>query len=50
MRSSDNTDLRNRRSALSIASAGVRKKWNMRRQYSYKIVTADFYSLTTVIA
>ncbi len=50
MRSIDNTNLRYGRSALSIASAGVRKKWNMRRQYSSKIDTADFYSLPTIIA
>ena len=30
---------------LSVASAGVQKRWNMKREYSSKIDTADFYSL-----
>ena len=33
MRSIDNTNHRYGRSTLSVASAGVHKKWNMRRQY-----------------
>ena len=40
MRSIDNTNHRYGRSTLSVASAGVHKKWNMRRQYSSKIETA----------
>ena len=48
MRSIDNTNYRYGRSTLSLASAGVQKKWNMRRQYSSKIDTADFYSLPTI--
>ena len=48
MRSIDNTNYRYGRSTLSLASAGVKKKWNMRRQYSSKIDTADFYSLPTI--
>ena len=48
MRSIDNTNYRYGRSTLSLASAGVHKKWNMRRQYSSKIDTADFYCLPTV--
>ena len=50
MRSIDNTNHRYGRSTLSVASAGVHKKWNMRRQYSSKIDTADFYCLPTIIA
>ena len=48
MRSIDNTNYRYGRSTLSLASAGVHKKWNMRRQYSSKIDTADFYSLPRI--
>ena len=50
MRSIDNTNHRYGKSTLSIASAGVQKKWNMRRQYSSKIDTANFYSLPTIRA
>ena len=48
MKSIDNTNYRYGRSTLSLASAGVQKKWNMRRQYSSKIDTADFYSLPRI--
>ncbi len=48
MRSIDNTNYRYGRSTLSLASAGVQKRWNMRRQYSSKIDTADFYFLPTI--
>jgi len=50
MQSIDNTNYRYGRSTLSLASAGVHKKWNMRRQYSSKIDTADFYSLPVIRA
>jgi DNA polymerase V len=50
MRSIDNTNYRYGRATLSLASAGVHKKWNMRRQYSSKIDTADFYCLPTIRA
>ncbi len=50
MQSIDNTNYRYGRSTLSLASAGVHKKWNMRRQYSSKIDTADFYCLPTIRA
>ncbi len=50
MRSIDNTNYRYGRSTLSLASAGVQKRWNMRRQYSSKIDTADFYSLPKIKA
>src|SRR5210317_367432 len=50
MRSIDNTNHRYGRSTLSVASAGVQKRWNMKREYSSKIDTADFYSLPTIRA
>ncbi|MBD1141373.1 Y-family DNA polymerase [Pelagibacterales bacterium SAG-MED39] len=50
MRSIDNTNYRYGRSTLSLASAGFQKKWNMRRQYSSKIDTADFYCLPKIKA
>ena len=50
MQSIDNTNYRYGRSTLSLASAGVHKKWNMRREYSSKIDTADFYCLPKIKA
>ena len=50
MRSIDNTNYRYGRSTLSLASAGVQKRWNMRREYSSKIDTADFFSLPRIKA
>ena len=50
MKSIDNTNYRYGRSTLSLASAGVKKRWNMRREYSSKIDTADFYSLPMIKA
>ncbi len=50
MRSIDKTNYRYGRSTLSLASAGIHKKWNMRREYSSKIDTADFYSLPKIRA
>ena len=50
MKSIDNTNYRYGRSTLSLASAGVHKKWNMRKEYSSKIDTADFYSLPMIKA
>ncbi len=50
MRSIDNTNYRYGRSTLSVASAGVYKKWNMRREHSSKIDTADFYSIPKIKA
>ena len=43
-----NTNYRYGRSTLSLASAGVQKRWNMRREHSSKIDTADFYLLPTI--
>ena len=48
MQSIDKTNYRYGRSTLSLASAGVQKKWNMKRQYSSKIDTACFNFLPTV--
>jgi len=48
MKSIDNTNYRYGRSTLSLASAGVHKKWDSRRQHYSKIDTADFYSLPTI--
>ena len=48
MKSIDNTNYRYGRSTLSIASAGVRKRWNTRRQHYSKIDTANFYCLPTI--
>jgi len=50
MKSIDNTNYRYGRSTLSLASAGVHKKWSSRRQHYSKIDTADFYCLPTIIA
>jgi len=48
MQSIDNTNYRYGRSTISLASAGINKKWSMRRLYSSKIDTADFYSLPKI--
>ena len=48
MKSIDNTNYRYGRSTLSLASAGIQKKWNVKREYSSKIDTADFYCLPTI--
>ena len=50
MRSIDSTNYRYGRSTLSLASAGVNKRWNMKRDHSSKINTADFYSLPIIKA
>ncbi len=48
MRSIDKTNYRYGRATLSLASAGIQKRWNMKREYSSKIDTADFYSLPKI--
>ena len=48
MRSIDKTNYKYGRSTLSLASAGIQKRWNMKREYSSKIDTADFYSLPKI--
>ena len=50
MKSIDYTNYRYGRSTLSLANAGLKKKWSMRRKYSSKIDTADFYRLPTIKA
>jgi DNA polymerase V len=50
MKSIDYTNNKYGRSTLSLADAGFRKKSNLRREYSSKIDTADFYCLPTVRA
>ena len=50
MRSMDSANYRYGRSTLSLASAGVQKKWGMKKEYSSKIDTADFYSLPKIKA
>ena len=50
MKSIDNTNYRYGRSTLSLASAGVQKRWNTRRQHYSKIDTVDFYCLPTIKA
>ena len=50
MKSIDNTNYRYGRSTLSLASAGVNKRWNIRRDHSSKIDTADFHSLPIIKA
>ena len=48
MRTIDYTNYRYGRSTLSLADAGISKKWNIRRKYSSKIDTADFHRLPTI--
>ena len=50
MKSMDNTNYRFGRSTLSLASAGINKKWNIKRQHSSKIDTADINFLPTIKA
>ena len=50
MKTIDNTNYRFGRSTLSLASAGINKKWNIKRQHSSKIDTADFNFLPTIKA
>ena len=48
MKAIDYTNIKYGRHALSIAQAGLRKKWNIKRQHSSKIDTACFDFLPTV--
>ena len=50
MKSIDNTNYKFGRSTLSLASAGINKKWNIKRQHCSKIDTADFNFLPTIKA
>ena len=48
MKAIDYTNIKYGRHALSIAQAGLKKKWNIKRQHSSKIDTACFDSLPIV--
>ena len=48
MKAIDYTNIKYGRHALSIAQAGLKKKWNIRRQHSSKIDTACFDFLPIV--
>ena len=48
MKSIDNTNYRYGRSTLSLASAGVQKRWNSKRQHYSRIDTANFHCLPTI--
>ena len=50
MKSIDNTNYRYGRSTLSLASAGVQKRWGSKRQHYSRIDTADFHCLPTIRA
>ena len=50
MKAIDYMNIKYGRHALSIAQAGLKKKWNIKRQYSSKIDTACFKLLPTVRA
>ena len=48
MKAIDYTNIRYGRQALSIAQAGIKKKWNIKKQHSSKIDTACFDFLPVV--
>ena len=48
MKAIDYTNFKYGRNALSIAQAGFRQKWNIKKQHSSKIDTACFKLLPTV--
>ena len=48
MKAIDYTNTKYGRYALSIAQAGLKKKWNIRRQHFSKIDTASFNLLPSV--
>jgi len=50
MKTIDNTNYKFGRSTLSLASAGINKKWNIKRQHYSKIDTSDFNCLPTIKA
>ena len=49
MKTIDNTNYRFGRSTLSLASAGINKKWNIKRQHYSKIDTSDFHYLPKIL-
>jgi len=50
MNTIDSTNYKFGRSTLSLASAGLNKKWNVKKQHSSKIDTTDFNFLPTIKA
>ena len=48
MQAMDFMNIKYGRNALSIAQAGLKKKWNIKKQHSSKIDTACFELLPTV--
>ena len=44
----DYTNIKYGRNSLSIAQAGLKKRWNIKKQYSSKIDTARFALLPTI--
>ena len=50
MKTIDYTNYRFGRSTLSLASAGINKKWNIKRQHYSKIDTSDFHCLPIIKA
>ena len=50
MKTIDNTNYKFGRSTLSLASAGINKRWNIKRQHYSKIDTSDFHCLPTIKA
>ena len=50
MKSIDNTNYRYGRSTLSLASAGVQKRWGSKRQHYSRVDTVDFHCLPTIKA
>ena len=48
MKAIDYTNIKYGRHVLSIAQAGLKKKWNIKKQYSSKIDTACFELLPAV--
>ena len=50
MKAIDYTNIKYGRNTLSIAQAGLKKRWNIKRQHSSKIDTACFKLLPAVRA
>ena len=48
MKAIDRTNIKYGQNVLSIAQAGLKKRWNIRRQHSSKINTACFKLLPAV--
>ena len=48
MKAIDYTNAKYGKNVLSIVQAGLKKKWNIKRQHSSKIDTASFNLLPTI--